>query len=304
MKKLHRLICNIPCQISVNGEKAILKQNIDVLSTGNFYATFLPINKKYYLPASIKSNNSDFNCDIQVVPFNTHTEILYSPTEQPTNLDEVVILSKKFNGFYFTVATSHTGFLNIEGKNFSHKSTLPPLYNASFNTSSEYVIITCKTSAQTSYVLLFCTKNKKIVIESCFDSIESTKNSIKCVKFYPTIAGYGIVKEFDYSTKKVSSYNVYKSNEPHICKTEVLVPYAFLESIKYGDFSLAKHYLENNLVSNEHLKTYFGDIKAIYFNGVCTDPNYTIFNGEYKNYTFKMNDGKISDIEENNINNN
>ena len=31
------------------------------------------------------------------MPFNTHTEIHYSPTEQPTNLDEVVILSKKFN---------------------------------------------------------------------------------------------------------------------------------------------------------------------------------------------------------------
>lgn len=304
MKKIVKLICNVPCQISINGEKGILRQSIDVVTNTNFYASFLPLNKKYYLPASIKTNSATTCVDVQIVPFNTHTEILYSPSEQPDNFNQQIILNKKYNNCIFSIASGYKGFLNIDTTNYSHKSTLPPLTNASLKTNKEYTVITAKTNENLTYVVLFNTKSKKVVFESCFDSVENTKNSIKCVKFPPSIAGYGTVYQFDYSTCSFSKYNIYKASEPHICKTEKLVPYAFLESIKYGDYSLSKHYLDNNLVSNEHLKAYFGDIQNIYFNGLSQIPNYTIYNGEYKNYTFSMQSGKIMDIEENNINNN
>lgn len=305
MKKIAKISCKVPCNISINGEKCENTKYIDVMSDEDFYITFLPFDKNKYLAYSTSLSHATTSDEIDVVPFNTHTEICYNPTQLPLNQSFTQILGKKYGSFYFTINNSDKSFLNIDELKYSHKSTIPKLLYANFNIVGTVISIMGETETKLTYILLFNTKTKKVVLETLANSVEITKNTIRAIKFYPTITGYGKVFEFDNTTQKLNNYNVYKESKPHIVTTNELIPYAFLECLKYGDYNLAKHYLTDNLVSTEHLKKYFGMVREIYYNGFSENEiNYTILSDTYHNYTFSISDFKISEIEENQLNNN
>lgn len=305
MKKIVKIRSTVPCNISINGEKCEHLNQFDVMCNDDFYITFLPVEKDKYLPYSSAFSHASTNEYISCVPFNTHTEICFNPTALPLNRPTTQILGKKYGNYYFSISNSDSSFLNIDTLKYSHKSSLPKLLYANFDVKDGIAQIMGETQNSLTYILLFNTKNKKILLETLANSVEISTTSIRAIKFYPTMCGYGKVFEYNKTNQKISSYNVYKDIKPHITTTPCLIPYAFLESLKYNDYNLAKHYLSDNLVSIEHLKKYFGEISEIYYNGFSQNEiNYTVLSDSYHNYTFTVVDSKISEIEENNLNNN
>jgi len=302
MEKVVKINCIVDSKILINGEE-VFSNPFSMVSSDDCYVTFLPTDREKYLPLSFALNKAENSDNLSVIPFNTYTEITYDPPVVPTKSHETCILNKKFCGLYFTVHNSHKSFLNIDGLNFSHKSVVPTLSYLDFNTHDSIVVLTGKTDAET-YILIFNAKTKKVILETLVSKVEHNKNGVSAVKFPPTITGYGTVYQFDYSSKKLSSYGVYKNDTPVVSTTPKLIPLAFIEAIKYKDYSLAKHYLDNSIVSNEHLKNYFGDIKKVYLNGLDKEINYTIFSDTFKNYTFSVENDKIMEIEENPLNTN
>lgn len=289
------------CDIVINGENFGNQNPIFVDTPENCYITFLPHDKTRFFPLSTSIKNISDSTELKAVPFNTHTEITFDPTEIPADTKQKNILNKKYRNNIFTLFSSNKTFLNIDSINFSHKSTIPLIFLAEFLTHENAVTILGKSDSKT-YVMLYDCAKKKVLLEICADAVEKTKNGIKIAKFTPSIAGFGTVYTFDYTEQKLSNFGVYKSENPTHTVSEKLVPLAFLEALKYGDYNLARHYLNADTVKNEHLKSYFGQIKNIYFNGLSKKINYTVESNGYKNYTFSVENGKILDIEENPLN--
>lgn len=296
MNKIFLIKCTVPCDIVLNGEKTNQTPPFFISTDQNAYITFLPQNKEVYLPLSVTLEQEETEY-LHIIPFNTHTEIIFDPVEMPTKAK--TLLNKKYKNMIFSVFTSRNSYLNIDGIKYSHKTSFARLINAELSTHGDIAVISGETEKNTHYILVFDCKNKKILLETCANIIENGKNSVKTAKFSPSISGYGVVNHVDFSTKRVSTYNIYKHSEPIYPDDNRLVPMAFLEAIKYGDYNLARHYLGGKPVKNEHLKTFFGDIRKIYFNGLSDIPNYTILTDKYKNYNFSMENGKIIEIEEN-----
>lgn len=289
------------CDIVINGENFGNQNPIFINTPENCYITFLPCDKTRFFPLSTSIKNISNSAELKAVPFDTHMEITFDPVEIPADRKQTNILNKKYRNCIFTLFSSNKTFLNIDSVHFSHKSTIPLVYSAEFLTHENTVTILGKTDSKT-YVLLFDCSKKKVLLEICADAVEKTKNSIEIAKFMPSIAGFGTIYTFDYTEQKLSSFGVYKDENPTHTVSEKLLPFAFLEAIKYGDYNLARHYLDADTVKNEHLKSYFGQIKNIYFNGLNEKINYTVESNGYKNYTFTVESGKILDIEENPLN--
>ena len=70
--------------------------------------------------------------------------------------------------------------------------------------------------------------------------------------------------------------------------------------IQYCMANSGMSFLENANATPDKLNQFFGKIEEIYFNGYSNDINYTILSdNKYRNFTFKITNNKISDIEEN-----
>jgi len=86
------------------------------------------------------------------------------------------------------------------------------------------------------------------------------------------------------------------SQEQNLVKNPKIIPIAFLESIKYRDFDLAKKYLSETLKqsSNDALSNFFGDISKIIplENSVVG----IISNGMFKSFLFNIENGLITEI--------
>jgi hypothetical protein len=134
------------------------------------------------------------------------------------------------------------------------------------------------------------------------EKLEENNNTLTGFSNIYDIAKHGHICEIDlYNTENINEYYVVK-DDISVCESKQLIPKAFLEAIKVQNFSLAKRYLNDSLckASNSHFKTYFGTIQSIYYNAYnnSNPVNYTVYNGEYKSYNFKVCDNKICDIEE------
>ena len=290
----------IPSKISINGEK-LLESHVDIISSRDFYIAFFPDSQERYLPCATSFFGDLRPLSIKKIPFNNnHYDIIYNPAVVPSQ-NETIVLNKKYNNTIFSITNSHKSFISITNTNYNHNSSTHLLRSINFKSSEGYVIISGKINNTDTYLLIFNTKKNHIVIEDIFNKVETTKSSIKVLKDEKTISGYGKVYEFNFSTKKLSNYSVVISSKDLNLESE-LIPLAFLESIQHSDFKSAKLYLLNNNISNEHLKNYFGEIKEVYFNGYSKEINYTIFSDKYRNYTFSVEDNKIVEIEENQLN--
>ena len=256
-----------------------------------------------YLPLTT-SLQQDENSEIKKIPYsNNHIDVIYTPKAiLKTNETPTIILNKKFGKNTYCIWNKNTNsFIKIYNDDTTlFETTIPLLHTAEFYTKG-CVLIKGSTINNKTFCLIFDTKKEKIVLCDEYESFEENRQTIKFLKFCNDIAGHGIVNVFDINSCCVDNYVVYINNSPKTATNNQLIPFAFLESIKLKDFTLAKHYLYDSLTSNEHLENFFGDFSDIYFNGYSNKLNYTIKGKKYRNFTFELNNNKIIDIEENDL---
>jgi hypothetical protein len=299
MRKFIHIRSSIPAIISINGEP-IKQQNLDIMSQKDFYIAFFPISQEKYLPCAISTNSNYHPSSIKQIPYkDNHYEILFTPSPLPVKGQEICILNKKYNNCIFNITNNNESFITISANTLLHSSTTFKLECVNFKNIDGYAIISGNTSSNLQYLLIFNTKNKKILVESLFDTIEINKTELKALKRDKIHKIYGKVYNFNFENKKLSSYNVYTEATINPQKEEI-VPFEFLKSLQYGDFKQCLALLDNKDATPEKLKLYFGKIDEIYFNGYSNEINYTVLtDNKYKNFTFHIANNKIIDIEEN-----
>ena len=298
MKSFVHIKSTIPANISVNGENFSHGQ-IDIMTEKDFYIAFFPDTTERYLPCATTFYGNINPTSITKIPYNNnHYEIIFNPAVVPSNHNETIILNKKYNNINFTISNSHKSFISITGINFCHNSTTSLLKSVEFKSNEGYVVICGKIDNEKNYVLIFNSKKNQIILEDVVNKLEISKTQIKALKDENLISGYGKVYEFNLSTKKLIKYGVYLNPTASLNSPE-LITLVFLESISHEDYKSAKTYLENQNITTEHLKNYFGKINKIFFNGYSNEINFTILSDTYRNFTFSVVNNKISDIEEN-----
>lgn len=292
----------IPADISINGE-SVLGDNIDLMTTRDFYITFFPKTITQYLPCATKFYGNIHPQSIIKIPYkNNHYDIIFNPAAIPNSKDETTILNKKYNNTLININNSHKSFISISSPGFNHLSTSELINNVKLKAIDGYCILSGKISNSKDYLMIFNSKKNILLLENTFDKVEFSSGQIKAMKNNNSISGYGKVYEFSFASKKLSSYSIYLHKTIKSFSTPELIPYAFLESIKYGDFKTAKKYLNDDNIDSEQIKNFFGEIQEIHFNPYSQDINYTIKSNSFKSFTFSIDNGKIAEIEENQLN--
>ena len=91
----------------------------------------------------------------------------------------------------------------------------------------------------------------------------------------------------------------YSGGRPIVCTVPETVPYAFLEAIQVGDYSLASSYLTLAMkreVDEEHLAEFFGEI--LYFYPIDLTHYAVKTKQEKRVFEFTLRDNKIEEISE------
>lgn len=301
MEKFIHVKCNEKVYASINGQKKYMvskNQPLDIVIRKNCYISFMPINDEF-LPYSLSIDDIKNNDNILKIPYkDNHTDIYFIPTLKLTNLEEVLFLDKKYDKHYVKAFSNTYTYINITDGNYNFTKKIPQLISCDC-THEKHLILNGKLKNNEIYYLIFDLENNKIIVDDIFEIVEKENEKLRLMKNTQNIARHGLVYEYDINHGSIDKYSIYIDDIPH--KTNLLkaIPYAFIESIKLQDYNLAKSYLQDTFVSNEHLKAYFGDIKEIFANPYSHENNYTILNSNgYKSYTFEIKDNKIVDIEE------
>jgi len=301
MKNFVHIKSLIPANISINGEHQALN-NLDVLSEKNFFITFYPNSEENYLPCSISFYGDILPESIKKIPYaNNHYDLIYSPIIYPKKDIETIIMNKKYKNTIFTLKNTTMSYISISSIHSAHNSSTFLINNVDFKTFDNHVVIIGKCNKNKTYLLIYDTKNHTVLLENIFQKIEITKNEIKALKEEKSLVGYGKVYEFNINNKTLSSYSTYVSKHKDNIKDNELIVLAFLEGIKFEDYKTSLNYLQDNNVSIDYIKNYFGKIKEIYYNGYSKNINFTILSDCYHSYTFTLNNNKIVDIEENEL---
>lgn len=303
MKTFTHITSSVPATISINGQKTYQLTTpgfswIDILHKPEIYVSFFP-KESYYLPATIKTGNENLE-NVNIIPYtNNNFEIVYTPSKMMCCNNETILYEKNIDGMYIKITSNEKTFLNITSsiKGELLNKITPDIITIN-DEINNYIYIKAITKNNSFYAIVL--HNQSILIEGVFDIIEEENKTIKFLKFTNDLSEHGIVNIFDKKTLGVDTYSVYKNNKPTTTSNPTLIPMAFLESIKVGDMTLAKYYLRDNFISNEHITSYFGKIQNIYLNTYNNDKiNYTIHaDNIFKSYNFEIENGKITDIEE------
>ena len=148
-------------------------------------------------------------------------------------------------------------------------------------------------------------KNDNIQCSCLLSDASFLKNQLVATIPYFDMAKHG--KLIEISFVKPYGYNekiIYLNKKPKLIENPLLLPYAFVESIKAKNFKLARFYMTKTMsekLSNETLQSFFGNIKSIthdtYNDKICIiTKNNNVFVA--KDYTFDFEDNKISNINE------
>lgn len=113
-----------------------------------------------------------------------------------------------------------------------------------------------------------------------------------------------IVIKFNEETGLVVNEELlYIENEPFIATNSAVLPLAFFDALKQKDFSLARHYLTEELkrsVSSAALEEYFGEFyEVVPYNFNSSKGYYAAIKtaGKTKIFCFKVINGEIAEIE-------
>ena len=137
-----------------------------------------------------------------------------------------------------------------------------PLKDAKLTKFQEFLIIWGKTYTNKDNILI-TNSNLNLIFDSIADKIEIEDNHIITLQRVNDIAMHGVVNEYQLQNEQVThlkEYTVYTQNTPISPANTFAIPYALLEAIAIGNFSLARSYLHPSLsatLQDEHLERYF-----------------------------------------------
>ena len=310
-------LSDTPCLLSINGKNVglidnITKLEIDVLTKkDSIYTSFNPISEKNNsIPFTFKLiTNPKVLCDnnyIKVVPFpNNHYDIIMKPFYYYEISNPNILLNTMIGKFFVSIITDNSTKITIyDGNNIVFNLTTLKLKSARSEIKKDLLIIEGIVDNDTYYLLVIDTKTFDILHNDISNSIENSLENISSYKKLNDISHHAEIVKISISEKKLEKYHVYEDNSPHSPLNHLLIPMAFLESVKICDENLARQYLHSFHSSTpiKKFNDFFGNIEEIYVNrhDVIYDKiNYTLFtNNQFKNYNFIMEDNKIKDIEE------
>ena len=168
--------------------------------------------------------------------------------------------------------------------------------NYSIKTIKDLVLVSLQSDVDELWI--FDTKNTNL---RHFEGkkIELLENQIVITREINDIAKHIVFESFEIENDQIvqkSFSSKLVSQEQNLVKNPKIIPIAFLESIKYRDFDLAKKYLSETLKqsSNDALSNFFGDISKIIplENSVVG----IISNGMFKSFLFNIENGLITEI--------
>lgn len=305
-----------PCLIDINGKNIASIDNcnnfeVDIISNcEKIFVTYTPISIKQNIPYTFVLNTkSKVTCEneyIEVIPFpNNNFDIIMKPFYYYQVTNSKILLSSMIGKFFVSITTDSTTKISIQdGNNIVFNLNTIKLKSARAEIKKDMMIIEGIVDDYTYYLLVIDTKTFEIIHNDTSNSIEKNNDEIISYKTLKDISNHAEVCNINYDKKSKDTYHVYENNTPKQPTNPLLVPMAFMESIKISDDSLAKNYLHDN---HEHTLTqsfrnYFGPFSNVYLNRHLIKEdiiNYTIkVNNNYKNYNFIMENNKIKDIEE------
>lgn len=288
------------CIVSINGTKAYnitSEKPLDILAKKNCYVSLLPNNDEF-LPYTFSLNDIKQNENILIVTHPNHTEIYFTPTYKISDENCTTLIDKKYDDIYVSVKNSNCTYINISKLQNTFTRKLPKFLNCKCDFDNNIFIYGALNNDQT-YVLIYDPNKDKILLEDIVEIVEKDKSTIRFMKNTQNLAHHGIVYEYDKNSDVIDNYSIYIDKNPHRTDIKEIMPYAFLESIKLKDFSLARSYLYDTFVTNSNLESYFDNIDEIYLNPYSNDIEYTTTSkGLSKTYRFELTENKIKDIEQ------
>ena len=179
---------------------------------------------------------------------------------------------------------------NLEYKQLNHK---------------DFIFLSGKTIGGRQYLMVLC--NYFCNLEIVADKIEQTEKEITSLCYQYDIANHGVVQKFSLKEKGfalVDEYTVFAEGKPFLSTNINIIPWAFMEAVNIGDINLARQYLDadlNNILSDEHIKQYFGNYTEIVWNKYQNKPQTLclIYSGNprtTKVFEFQIKQNKIYNI--------
>lgn len=299
---------HIPVSISANGEYLNIvekRKPLDLLVTKkDLYLSVSPLGNYYPYTIHISNNykcvDTTNNCII-VPYYNNHYDIYLKHNKIYEMTANSIVLNTTFGKTNIAILNGTNSLVSIyDNGNLVYSDIVRQLSTATAISQGDHIIIKGYT-INDEYYLLILNSNYETIFSGYFDNMEEHEHKIVGISNTYDIAKHCHICEISLSNMELKDYYIVKENID-ICTTDELIPRAFLEAIKVSNYTLAKKYLGDTLVraSNSHFKTYFGDIQSIYYNSYnnSSPVNYTVYSGDYKSYSFELQNGKIIDIEE------
>jgi len=315
-KNFYHFLSEIPCSISINGynlgiidNQTIFEKDI-IAKCDNFFVTFTPfLNKTNYLPYTYSISTQNIsnleNSYIKIIPFpNNHYDILMKPFYYYQIENSKVLLNQNLDKYFVSILNDNISRITIfSGATIVFSMNTYLLKKAKANLKNNLIIIEGVIDYDNYYLLVINSKNFEIIFNDKIQSIEKTEDYLQTYKSLNTIAKHAEICKIDFKTLDHQKYYVYEKEFIELPKNNLLIPYTFLEAVKYGDENIIRDNISINLQNTPLLKfqEYFGNIQDIYLNrhsDFTNKINYTIFNGSYKNFDFVIDANKITDIEE------
>ena len=256
--------------ININSED----NNYTTIQTNNdnLYISYTPYStsKGSYLPYAEKLNlsNISLNNNLKVIPFrNNHFEIYFNNLEVPNISPSEIISEEYFGKINIVILNNSSGnILFYENNKLKKQLTTYKITSAEISQIKNKITIKCLTQNDTYYIAILNIENLEILQEILCDSFEENNNEIKTLTRLNDFAFHGKINSFNFENGIVDDYIVYINGKPETTDSFLLIPYAFLDAIKVGNYNLARTYLSHNLstASDSHLESYFGKIEEIF----------------------------------------
>lgn len=293
--------------IEVEEEKSLMLE-IKPISSNNFYDSICYMAEIVIFDGNIKTNSrhleitnyDGINFEIKVLPIN----VLLNKTEKVV---EEIKINNDMQAVFFDNGVFYVE-INTKNKVFRYalKEKINNIKIDHFNqNNTEFLLFCGKTPKNQDYLIIF--GNFFCNLEICADVIEISHTEIKVLNYQNDIARHATIQIYSFKNGELvlsDTYTAFVDGEAHTTQDTKLIPLAFCEAIKIGNTKLARSYLDQNLnemLSDEHLLTFFGDHNKIQWNKYGQKEQTICFlygskNKTCKTYYFEIKENKITNI--------
>lgn len=214
------------------------------------------------------------------------------------------VYSKKINGFELMILEGETSLFIVKEKEEIYTFEMDYKFKEvafDLNEDVPYFVANLKNQ---KFICIFCPDSEKFFAYEAL-GIKIEENTIEIVQDVYSHAGHGKKIVLNLKQGQVllkEEQLLYLNQKPTLAFNPKVVPYAFFESIKLGDYNLAESYLSDDLKSNLNsgvLKEYFGDFTEVVPNNFLVEKEYyvsVLTEKLCRVFLFDLKSGKINDI--------